>query len=74
MSETEKLQFTFTSPDFSPASACTYAFSFGREAKLGDIMNVELEDMSRLKLFYAEGANSATAKGRQVLDPIAALF
>lgn len=62
------------SPDFSPARACIYTFEFGSEAQLGDIMNVEIEGMDRLDLFYAEGANQSVAKGRQVTNPVAGFF
>lgn len=58
-------------PEFSPASACIYSFEFPRTAQLGDIIVVEIEGLSRVDFYYAEGINQETAKGRLVMDPLA---
>ena len=69
-----KNQITIDAPEFSPASACIYSFGWPKLANLGDVMVVELEDLTRLDLFYASGINESLAKGREVNDPLAGLF
>ena len=50
-----------TEPDlqqFSPASACNYSFKFPSTARLGDILHVELEGMTkRTDVYYSVGVN-----------------
>ena len=53
----------------SPRSACIYEFKFPRTAELGDVLNVRVNDTTRVNFYYAEGVDEQTAKGNIVLDP-----
>ena len=59
---------------FSPASACNYDFEFPNDAKLGDIIVVEIEGLSNLNFYFARGLTKDTSKGRLVEEPKAALI
>ena len=60
---------TIDDENFSPRSACIYEFKFPRTAQLGDVLNVRVNDTSRVNFYYAEGVDEPTARGNIVLDP-----
>jgi len=43
----------FEDPSFSPANTCIWSFNFPKEAKLGDLLVVEVENIRRADIFYA---------------------
>ncbi len=60
--------------NYSPGNGCLYDFGFSREAKLGDLLIVEVENIANTDLSYAQGMSEYNAVGRMVRDPLVALF
>ena len=74
MATSQKLQKIFGEPNFSPSKTCVWSFEFSTEAKLGDILVVEIEGLKRTDLYYAQGVNELSAIGRSVQLPIAGVI
>ena len=51
-----------------------WSFDFDTEAKLGDLLVVEIEGVGRTDIYYAQGMNEWVAMGRHVKRPLAAMF
>ena len=68
-------EIVFNEVNYSPGNGCIWSFNFNlEEANLGDLLIVEVEDITNTDLYYAQGMTEWDSVGRSVRNPLVALF